>query len=224
MTKVLSIKTENLYKNIIPTNGFIHPEDPISENFYNHSFLELIDREEADKNIEYKQLIPYISFVDDVNKKVYTFQRSSSSSYKEEKLRGKYSVGIGGHIDEEDVSYNDNGIIDLEKTLLNNIQREVNEEIELKFSSTENRFQAKPVMLGFINDDSNTVGKMHLGISYIVFTNMDIIKKDSEILNGEWVSVDCIDNLMKSTLFEFETWSKFIYPLLSGVILIANQS
>jgi predicted NUDIX family phosphoesterase len=100
-----------------------------------------------------------------------------------------HSIGIGGHIREED------GKID--EILQKALQREFFEEVRYR-----GRFNTKPI--GFINDDSNDVGKVHFGICYLINGNSVITVKEKDILEGNLVP---LEDLKKFTL---ENWSKIL--------------
>ena len=54
----------------------------------------------AERNTEFKQPIGYTMIVNPQFKKVFAYQRSSKDSeYKEKRLQGKWSWGLGGHIE-----------------------------------------------------------------------------------------------------------------------------
>ena len=60
---------------------------------------EYIERDNAEKNPEWKQPIPYVWIINSKTNKVFVYKRANSESYKEARLRDKWSCGIGGHID-----------------------------------------------------------------------------------------------------------------------------
>ena len=82
----------------------------------------------------------------------------------EERLHAKKSVGVGGH-----VSVTDEGV---EETYTQGMLRELAEEVSIGTS-----YQME--IAGFINDDSNDVGKVHFGVVHIVTV------AEPEVTNGE---------------------------------------
>src|SRR6185437_9107757 len=56
------------------------------------------NRSEAELDRRYKQLIPYVLII--CNGKILRYRRGKGGS--EKRLHGFYSVGVGGHISEED--------------------------------------------------------------------------------------------------------------------------
>ena len=87
------------------------------------------------------QIIPYI--VVRYHDSVLCYQRENGG---EKRLDGKWSVGFGGHVNDQDGSY------------LDGLRREGQEEL-LGFSHGS---LTEP--LGFIWDNSNAVGRVHLGV------------------------------------------------------------
>ena len=83
--------------------------------------LSWIDRQEAEQNPNFKQIIPYV-LVKDAQNKLAVYPRSGT----ENRLHSFYSLGIGGHVDK----IPDQGR-DFLETLKKGIQRELAEEIYL---------------------------------------------------------------------------------------------
>lgn len=137
------------------------PTSPILEKLIldNHSFRE---REEAETNFNFKQVIPYVlvchteackiteKFSLSVPAMYLLSQRTSQQ--QEKRLHSKYSIGQGGHINRLDFDGSHGPII-------NGLMREVFEEFALGRAT-----ECAPV--GVINDNSTEVGKVHLGLAY----------------------------------------------------------
>ena len=68
---------------------------------------QFIPRSIAENDPSYKQIIPYLVFMH--QDAIFVMQRRSDAS--EVRLRNKYSIGIGGHIRQEDMKQG-NGIFD----------------------------------------------------------------------------------------------------------------
>ena len=104
---------------------------------------QFLRRSEVEQDPSYKQIIPYLIFTHDDS--YFLMQRRSTAS--ETRLREKYSLGIGGHIRQEDMTHS---------SLFGWAQREFHEEVLY-----EGTLEIKP--LGILNDDSNAVGQTHIG-------------------------------------------------------------
>jgi predicted NUDIX family phosphoesterase len=112
-----------------------------------------LPRHYAEHNPVFKQIIPYQLFVRDARFLLY--RRGGTSN--ETRLRGLLSAGIGGHINLDDTG---DGLhlskVDFFKALV----RERNEESVCPDG-------VKTEFAGWINDDSDEVGRVHLGAVFI---------------------------------------------------------
>lgn len=147
---------------------------------------------ENDQN--YKQIIPYL--VIKFKNKYFMFQRFPIGA--EDRLFHKYSVGIGGHINEKDVKKNKN-------LIYSGLKREFNEELIY-------RGKLKSKIIGCINDDFDDVGKVHFGIIYLIeIESSDIEVREKSKMEGKLVN--------KKDLLKYknkmERWSQIIITNLS---------
>lgn len=157
--------------------------------------FEYIKRRDVEKDSAYKQPIGYAVLINLNNEKIFAYQRSSQDeNYSEKRLQGKWSWGVGGHIDKPDKK----GKNPIKTSLL----RELEEEVEIKG-------EVKGVeALGYINDDSDSVGKVHFGILYLVKVTGDVSPKDSEMGRGEMKSLKELREVAENTEYNTEEWSK----------------
>ena len=82
-----------------------------------------------------------------------------------------------------------------------NAQRELEEEVGLLEANSQNL-----EYIGFINDDTNDVGKVHIGVVFKIKVNSnDIEVRETDTLKIQWLEKERIDNND-----EFETWSALI--------------
>lgn len=146
-------------------------------------------RPEMEEDTNFKQLIPYC--VIKYGKHIFNYQRSKKQG--ESRLHGKWSLGVGGHISSEDV-----GEICSYRT---GMLRELTEEINLE----EKRFEEK--CIGLINDDSNAVGRVHLGIVHVIELNeFSNLETEESMANGRW----SILSDLEVQIADFENWSQII--------------
>src|SRR4029077_13685996 len=149
-----------------------------------------IPRPEAETNPAYKQIIPYalIAF----EKTVLHYVRGKKAG--EQRLGGKGSIGIGGHMNETDESL---FAMD-EEAYRAGVEREVNEEINID-TSFEDRIVA------LLNDDSTEVGRVHLGIVHIFKLKEPNVQKREPMITG-------LSFLTKEEMMarreSLETWSQ----------------
>lgn len=134
----------------------------------------------------YKQIIPYIIFTH--NNQYFLMQRAAHAS--ETRLQSKYTLGIGGHMRKEDM---------IGSTLFDWARREFYEEVSYAGDITSLE------VLGLINDDTNDVGKVHLGIAILVHGNSSDIRVKSELAQGFLASAqEC-----QAFFDRMEGWSQF---------------
>ena len=96
----------------------------------------------------------------------------------EERLHGQQSsIGVGGHMN--DVT----GADSINEVLRVNAQRELEEEVGLSNNKSQNM-----EYLGFINDDDNDVGKVHMGVVFkITVQSNDVEAKETDTLKIKWI-------------------------------------
>lgn len=142
---------------------------------------------ESDPN--YKQIIPYLLIK--FKNKYFMFQRFPVGA--EDRLFHKYSIGIGGHINEKDVKKN--------KDLINSgLEREFDEELIYK-----KKLSYK--IVGLINDDFDEVGKVHFGIVYLVeIKTPEIRVRENSNMEGGLVDKE---DLLKYK-YKMERWSQIL--------------
>ncbi len=146
----------------------------------------------------YKQLIPYVllEWTDqDGSVMLFTYTRGGGSG--EARLHAKRSVGIGGHISEEDAA----GGADPYTT---GMHRELAEEIKLDSGYRETRE-------GLIYDPSNEVGQVHLGVVHrFVLESPHVESNEPDLAEGGFVGVA----ELKSQIDRMETWSQLAIEAL----------
>lgn len=169
--------------------------DPANNHFLN--------RDLAEDDPSHKQIIPYAIFRH--GDRYLHYVRGGGSG--EKRLAAKGSIGIGGHINDTD-----HAASSLDKDAYTiGVEREIDEELNLTGGHTQE-------ILGLINDDSNEVGKVHLGVVHLFTLESD------EVTPGE----DNIENLTFLTLEELaerrdslETWSRIC---LEGLLQLGREA
>lgn len=152
----------------------------------------------AENDPRYKQPVAYSIITNPALKQVFVYQRSfQDKKYPEKRLQGKWSWGVGGHIEKLDVKSGD--------PILASRSRELKEEVEICGSVNSK-------VLGYINNDTDEVGRVHFGILYIVETDARIIKpKDPEVESGALMTLKEIDKIFSSPKCTIEEWSKIAF-------------
>jgi predicted NUDIX family phosphoesterase len=130
-----------------------------------------LPRPEAEINPAYKQIIPYalIAF----ENKVAYYVRGKKAG--EKRLVAKGSIGIGGHMNQEDESLFNYALN--EAAYRAGVKREVNEEIKI-----DSPFEDRIVAL--LNDDTTEVGRVHLGIVHVFRLAEPKIEKREAMITG----------------------------------------
>lgn len=132
-----------------------------------------IERDAAESDSRYKQLIPYGLVFREAGSQVLRYFRGSGSA--EERLRGKASLGLGGHVDKSRSMSAAVGRDSSESVmggLLDDLMREVSEEMvvhEVDFADGITADLSMDVSLsGFLIDNTTEVGRVHIGIVFSV--------------------------------------------------------
>lgn len=151
--------------------------------------IQYLNRSDAELDKRFKQLIPYVLVI--CNDKILRYQRGKGG--QETRLHGLFSVGVGGHISEED-----NGLFSDGPGYHEGMRRELMEEVAID--------EMKEATVALINDDSTEVGYVHFGVVHIMHAaNENIVGRRSGIRAPEFVP---ISEAVKDTS-GYESWSRF---------------
>lgn len=143
-----------------------------------------VPRGEAEIDPVFRQVIPYCALQRD-DGKILSYRRKGS----EERLHGKLSIGIGGHID-------------YPQTFSESMGRELYEEAGvMNYVSTK---------LGLIELSDTEVDRVHLGIGFLV--ESDEYEPGEELLNPAWMTIEELDAIND----EFEPWSQKLLWLIKN--------
>ena len=202
--RVLVIKRE-LFDEIGTFQGISTEIDKYLPAFLNPINNFFIHRELAEDDPTHKQIIPYAIFKH--GDKFLKYLRGKKSG--EQRLASKSSIGIGGHINQDDFNSSS-----LEKdTYLTGIEREINEELIINCD-----YNNLPIAL--INDDSNDVGQVHLGVVHLFDLESDQVEAgEANIEDLEFLSSD---DLLREK-YNLESWSQICVDHLDEIIKL-NES
>ncbi len=189
MEQVLVVKREKIEQFISGRNGLItdNAEKMLEIIKAEHEYL---PRAEAEERPDFKQIIPYVILRQ--GDKIFVTRRLNKGG--EARLHGKISIGLGGHI---------NPVDEQGDMLMKGLWREIHEEVSL------DRF-GELVSCGFINDDSNSVGSVHLGACFTLKVEGDVFVKETEKLEGLWMTLD----ELKDNYEYMETWTQIALEVL----------
>jgi predicted NUDIX family phosphoesterase len=150
-----------------------------------------LDRDVAEADPSFKQVIPYVVVRDGGD--VFIMQRTDAGG--DARLHHKVSIGVGGHLNPVDGG---------EDALMAGLRREWNEEL---VADWEPEFE----LIGLLNDDSNPVGAVHLGVVFSVDAagrSVDVRERDKLI--GGFAGADAL----AASADRLETWSQLVADAL----------
>src|SRR5436190_11749097 len=158
-------------------------------------------RVSAENDPTHKQIIPYVILA--CGDRVLHYVRGKKAG--EQRLVAKGSIGIGGHMNDEDESF---FALD-EHAYRVGVEREVNEEVEIA-TPFEDRIVA------LLNDDSTEVGGVHLGIVHVFRLAEPKVEKREAMITG--LTFLAKDQLcaQRETM---ETWSQICLDSLDRLLL-----
>ena len=186
--QILVIKSDILFKNGkwqgLKTDNLDYYTNLIKNN------CEFKRRGDMENDPSWQQVIPYILFT--FQDKYFLYKYLSKAG--EQRLRNDYIIGVGGHINKDDVKPG-------EDVLLSGRDREWDEEVTFN-----GKLDKK--LVGILNDDRRPVEAVHLGLIYI-FTgdSSSITVKESDKMVGELVDRKEMGKKIAGT----EGWAPLIY-------------
>ncbi len=147
-------------------------------------------RREMENDPSFKQIIPYLVFCHE--DRYFLMRRRGDAS--EARLKNKHSLGIGGHIRQEDM---------VDSSLITWAEREFAEEVAYDGTLTV-------TALGLINDETNAVGQVHTGFVFLLQGDSASISVKSELKEGELMSLE----QMAQSYENMEPWSQMVFDFL----------
>jgi predicted NUDIX family phosphoesterase len=202
MEFVYVVKRYDLFERSFPHGlDLLDLEERVSleQRIREHGFF--VERRHAELDSSFKQVIPYCLVVR--GGQVFVMRRLSGGG--EARLHGKRSVGVGGHINPVD------GLGAGDDIVAEGLRREVSEELHI-----DGPWDVHTV--GLLNDDSTDVGSVHVGLVGIVTTDADVRVRETETLEGEFVSVDQLRRLLVDERETFETWSALVLDRMDAIL------
>jgi len=161
-------------------------------------------RSELEEDPSFKQIIPYAIISNKEpersgvrqSQSFYLFKRTSKQT--EKRLHNKFSLGVGGHMNPND------SMESKEQYLIDELKRELYEEVKLLNGCLIEDIE----FIGFINDDTISVGSVHIGLLYnIHVSNKEVYINETDKMTADWID--------KPNLAEFydgmESWTKITF-------------
>ena len=152
-----------------------------------------MSRSQAEADPTHKQLIPYVIMAH--GGKCLSYVRGRRAG--ETRLVGNRSIGIGGHINPAD---DDMPLFraDFREAYFMAVKREVAEEVSVESGHTDR-------VVALLNDDSNAVGQVHLGIvHYWILDGSMVSKREQMITQMTFMSPAELQEVRGG----LETWSQ----------------
>ncbi len=168
-------------------------------------FADFRPRSEVEDDPSLKQIIPYVVFR--AGDSVFCYTRGKSQG--ETRLHRLRSLGVGGHVAEEDAG--SKATLEAYEMAL---RRELDEEVAVNSDGVIR-------LVGLINDDSTPVGQVHLGVVHIYELEEPAVQPREEgLAEAGFVPISEI----QSKLSEFETWSQICVNALLGPAAASSSS
>lgn len=192
---VLSVPTADLYGAVGDWRGLRKDAPEIWRLLAKKAYF--LPRPQLEHDPTHKQLISYTMFASEG--RVFVMKRLRTQG--ESRLHGLLSIGVGGHMNpDRDIAWpGRRRISDLKTLVMANTLREIREEVS--FAGTP------PIsILGFLNDDRNPVGQVHMGVVSVVYLQSPILAvREKDKMLGAWVEISKLNLAGK-----FESWSSLV--------------
>ena len=147
-------------------------------------------RDRMERDPTFKQVIPYLVLRDGA--RYFLMQRTSAGG--DPRLHGRYSIGVGGHLNPGDGG------------LLGGLVREWHEELVSDFVPA---FR----LVALLNDDTSDVGAVHLGAVYVAdAASRPVTIRETDKLTGAFVEPAAVAAVSD----RLETWSRLVFEFLAG--------
>jgi predicted NUDIX family phosphoesterase len=159
-----------------------------------------LPRPEAENDPSYKQLIPYL-IVHHADR-VLCYTRGQSGG--EARLHAKMSIGIGGHINDGDThaAHFD------EASYFRAVERELHEELDIPGGYRQR-------IAALLNDDSNDVGRVHLGIVHLIeVASTEVRPREEAIARPQFLTA----SELAPHRDRLESWSQICFDGLGGLL------
>lgn len=208
MVKILVVPTRVAYNGL---RNFSEFDDIINASSFYY------DRATAETSEDILQIIPYI--IIHTTKRIFTYKRLPKSN--ETRLHAKKSIGIGGHIDQPNITCSPY------MAMYEGAMREVFEELSFP-TQLEKEIQDNASVLftnNYIFDNTNKVGRVHLGLigKLQVDDNIadTITVKETEKIEGHFVPISELFSEYQNNSDVFENWTSIaLHKLYYGAITL----
>jgi len=173
-------------------DGLAFDVDRYLERIFVPGVPRFMPRSQAEHDPSFKQIIPYVIMT--CRGRYLSYVRGRRAG--ETRLVAKRSIGIGGHINPTDDMPLFNA--DFYQTYLAAVEREVAEEVCIETAYADH-------VVALLNDDSNEVGSVHLGIVHCwSLAAPKVARREQMITQMAFMTADELHETRDS----LETWSQ----------------
>lgn len=205
MEFVYVVPREELFPDSTPQGlspfGRSFPLGGFRDRVARHGFF--VERGYAERTPSLKQVIPYSVALTPDTGSVLLMKRLRGGG--EQRLHDKLSIGVGGHINPEDLEGSDE-----RDPILAGTRREIEEELLV-----DGTYRIQPV--GLLNDDSNPVGAVHVGLVQILIVQGSVRIREQDLLEGRMATPRELA-VLRAQGADFESWSSIIIDELDGIL------
>jgi predicted NUDIX family phosphoesterase len=187
---VFAVPTDDLwnlltYKKV----GFIDGNGEDLNRLVQHGLFR--KRSELENDPSFKQIIPYGMISAEGSFLLFT----RKSGQTEKRLLNQRHLGVGGHMNPGPEGEHS------EQYLLSELKRELFEEVKLENGC----FIESIEFIGFINDDSMPVSRVHLGLLYVIrVSNQSVMINETDKMTAVWMDKTALHDHYE----EMETWTR----------------
>lgn len=147
-------------------------------------------RDRMERDPAFKQVIPYLVLRD--GQHYFLMQRTDAGA--DARLHGRYSIGVGGHLNPGDGG------------LLGGLRREWQEELVADFVPEFH-------LVALLNDDTTEVGEVHLGAIYLAeAASRPVAIRETDKLSG----VFALPAEVEAVADGLESWSRLTFEFLEA--------
>ncbi|MDQ6683299.1 MAG: NUDIX domain-containing protein [Chloroflexota bacterium] len=152
-----------------------------------------VARTAAERDAAYKQPIPYVVLRDGAA--IFLMERTEAGG--DPRLHRKASIGVGGHVNPVDAG---------DDPLASALRREWAEELHVAWEPDFG-------LVGVLNDDTDAVGAVHLGIVFVVnAAGRPVAVREHAKLSGRFVATE----ELRAAWDRLESWSRLVAASLLG--------
>lgn len=192
-----------------------HPDDV--SHIFDEGEVWIGPRPVLEQDEDFIQPIPYIVVRD--GDQYLAYKRGAGGG--DARLHSKVSIGFGGHVDLADAVVDDQGVVDLRRTMAVACIRELNEELGINLPPLE-AGDSIPSWLKWshvISANATPVDKVHIGLVVMIeldqLPHLDIGNFEDVIEGAYWSTADGFVTDVAAGQIELESWTALALSLSS---------